>query len=1074
MKRFNRVNLILGWFTFLIGLYTFAMTLEKSGSFWDCGEFSSCAYRLQVAHPPGAPLFVLMGRIFSMFATNVDSSQGVWNVTTAINMLSGVASALNVMFVFWIITHLARKVIKTEADGEYSRGNLIAMMGAGLVGSLAMCWSDTFWFSAVEAEVYASSSFFTFLVFWAILKWENIADEKGSDRWIILIGYFTGLAVGVHLLNLLVIPSLVLVYYYRKYTFTQKGFIKAIAIALAILGFVNFILIPWLPMLAAKADGTFVNTFDMPFGSGVVVFAITFITLLASGILYSINPKDNYKYTIWGSAGLLLLLGIIFGSSVKMMAVLIIVFGLVGLAFYYLNKADRALMNTVLLTFTFLIIGYGSYVQTLVRAHANPPINMNAPSDVWSFLGYINRDQYGETPLFYGPYYNAEPIDQNYGEMQYRIDRDEKKYKEVGAKFSYKYDPKDCTILPRMHSSRADHVQAYKEWEGIGNKKPSFFNNIDFLVSYQIGFMWWRYFAWNFIGRQSEEQGNGELTNGNWITGIPAIDSWRKGIKPGAPSSLTDNKGHNIYYGLPFLLGILGLIWHYKKSKKDSLVVGLLFFFTGIAIVLFLNFPPLQPRERDYAYVGSMQTFCIWIGFGILFLYDLLKKYTNPSLVATGVTAFSLLVVPGNMVKQNWDDHDRSNRTISADYAKCYLESCDPNAILFTNGDNDTYPLWYAQNIEGVRPDIRIINLSLLNTDWYVDVLNRKVYDSEPIKLTLKPNQYVQGVRDQVFYVTTGKKLKDYVDLSTWMNFVCNDKNTVQSQGGGEEGYSYYPTKKLSIKIDKELCKQNHVVSQEDEGLMVDSIIWELPSPGKDKYILKNDLVTLDIIANNINTRPIYWAITTGAEPYLGLQPYFQLDGFTYKLVPIRNTDEGENRQSGRINVKKLDHAVMEKFKFGGLNHQGVYVDQTSMRQTYNFRNVFSRLSAEWVKAGDKKRAIEVLDRCMTELPVENIPMNYYFLQIVESYYAAGDTTKAKTWNDKLLKQCFDELTYYDKYASSGKTFRPVRDDARMDFQAIQVSANMARQNGLKDYADQIQLQAQKFERMANYFQERQ
>ncbi len=1067
MKRFNSVNTILGWLTFLVGLFTYAMTLEKSGSFWDCGEFASSAYRLQVAHPPGAPLFVLLGRIFSLFATHVDSSQHVWNATTAINMLSGMASALNVMFVFWIITHLARKVIKPEEDGEYSTGNIIAIMGAGLVGAMAMCWSDTFWFSAVEAEVYASSSFFTFLVFWAILKWENIADEKNSDRWIILIGYFTGLAIGVHLLNLLVIPSLVLVYYYRKYTFSRAGLAKALLIALAILGFVNFILIPWLPMLAAKTDGTFVNVFSMPFGSGVAVFAITLITLVVSGILYSINPKENYKFMIWGSAGLLLLFGIIFGSSAKMVITLVLVFGLVGWAFFYLNRKDRPLMNTIILTFTFLIIGYGSYIQTLVRAQANPPINMNAPSDVWSFLGYINRDQYGETPLFYGPYFYAEPTGQNEGEMQYRIDRDAKEYKEIGPKFSYKYDDKDCTILPRMHSSRADHVSAYKEWEGLkANKKPGFGNNLHFLLDYQIGFMWWRYFAWNFIGRQSEEQGNGEVSNGNWITGISAFDSWTKDIKPGAPASLTSNKGHNVYFGLPFLLGILGLIWHYKRNRKDTFIVGTLFFFTGIAIVLYLNFPPLQPRERDYAYVGSMQTFCIWIGMGVLFLYDYLRKYTNPVLVATSVTALSFLAAPVLMVSQNWDDHDRSNRTISADYAKCYLESCDKNAILFTNGDNDTYPLWYAQNIEGVRPDIRIINLSLLNTDWYVDVLNRKVYDSEPIKLTLKPNQYVSGVRDQVFYYAN-KKLPDYTDLTTLMNFICDDKNVVSMQGGGD-GYSYYPTNKLSVKINKEECRKNKVVEAEDDSLMVDSITWDMP---KDKYILKNDLVTLDIIANNINSRPIYWAITTGTEPYLGLQPYFQLDGFTYKLVPIKNKDIGENKQSGRINVNKLDDVVMNKFKFGGLNHKGVYVDQTSMRQTYNFRNVFSRLSSEWIKVGNKKRAIEVLDKCMEELPIENIPMNYYFLQIIEGYYAAGDMQKAKFWNDKLLLQCKEELIYYSKY--KGKNFKEVKQDAGLDIQAFQVSFSMAQRNGQADYAKEIEKQMGEFKEMESYFEGR-
>ena len=721
-------------------------------------------------------------------------------------------------------------------------------------------------------------------------------------------------------------------------------------------------------------------------------------------------------------------------------------------------------MNTLLLTFTFLVIGYGSYIQTLVRAQANPPINMNAPSDVWSFLGYINRDQYGETPLFYGPYYYAEPTGQNEGEMQYRIDREAKEYKEIGPKFSYKYDEKDCTILPRMHSSRADHVQAYKEWESIkGTKKPGFGNNLHFLIDYQIGFMWWRYFAWNFIGRQSEEQGNGEVANGNWITGIPFLDSWDKNIKPGAPPSLVANKGHNVYYALPFLLGILGLIWHYKRNKKDTFIVGSLFFFTGVAIVLYLNFPPLQPRERDYAYVGSMQTFCIWIGMGVLFLYDLLRKFSSPALVATGVTALSFMAVPVVMVNQNWDDHDRSNRTISADYAKCYLESCDKNAILFTNGDNDTYPLWYAQNIEGVRPDIRIINLSLLNTDWYVDVLHRKVYDSEPIKLTLKPNQYVSGVRDQVFYYAN-KKLPDYVDLTTLMNFVCDDKNVVSMQGDGGS-YNYYPTNKLSVRINKQEARANKVVEAEDDSLMVDSIVWDMP---KDRYILKNDLVTLDIIANNINSRPIYWAITTGTEPYLGLQSYFQLDGFTYKLVPIKNADAGENKQSGRINVKKLDDVVMNKFKFGGLNHEGVYVDATSMRQTYNFRNVFSRLSSEWVKVGNKQRALEVLDKCMAELPIENIPMNYYFLQIVEGYYAAGDVQKAKLWNDKLLKQCNEELQYYRKY--KGKDFKAVKQDASMNYQVFQVSAGMAERNGQSDYSKEILRQMNDYADLAQYF----
>lgn len=1071
MKRFNLVNNVLGWLTFAIGIFTYAMTLEKSGSFWDCGEFASSAYRLQVAHPPGAPFFLLLGRIFSLFAADVvDSSQHVWNVATAINLLSGVMSALNVMFMFWIITHLARKVVKTEENGEYSTGNLIAMMGAGLVGALAMCWSDTFWFSAVEAEVYASSSFFTFLVFWAILKWENTADEKRADRWLILIGYFTGLAIGVHLLNLLVIPSLVLVYYFRKYEVTRMGLIKAVLASVAILGFVNFILIPWLPMLAAKFDLFFVNILGMSFGSGVIVFVITFVALLVFSIMYSIEKTNLSKYGIYGAAGLLALVGLISGSSGSMRLVIIVVFALVGLAFYFLDKADRPLMNTLLLSFTFLVIGYGSYVQAIVRAKANPPINMNAPSDVWSFLGYINRDQYGEIPLFYGPYYTAQPTGQNEGEMQYRIDRESGNYKEMGPKLSYKYDAKDCTILPRMHSSRADHVQAYKEWERLGSKKPSFVDNIDFLITYQLGFMYGRYFAWNFIGRQSEEQGNGEVSNGNWITGIGPIDNFRIGLKPGEPASLKSNKGRNVYFGLPFILGILGAIWHFKKNKKDASVVASLFFFTGMAIVLYLNFPPLQPRERDYAYVGSIQTFCIWLGFGVLYLYDLLRTRMSATLAATGITAISFAAGPALMVSQNWDDHDRSNRTISADYAKCYLESCDKNAILFTNGDNDTYPLWYAQNIEGVRPDIRIINLSLLNTDWYVDVLQHKVYESEPVKMTMKPAQYVQGIRDQVFYYAN-KRLPDNVDVATLMKFICDDSSpqTKVRMENGEE-YSYYPTTKLSVLVNKDECRKNKVVEPEDDSLMVDSITWTLPE-NKSKYLLKNDLVTLDIIANNLNSRPIYWAITTGTEPYLGMQQYFQLDGFTYKLVPVRKSPTDPDQQSGRINVRKLDDAVMNKFRFGGLNHKGVYVDQTSMRQTYNFRNVFARLAGEWVQQGNKQRAVEVLDRCMTELPIESVPMNYYFLQIIEAYYDAGANDKAKMWCDKLLDQCEQELKYYSKY--TGKDLKRVIQDAEMDYQAFAVARSLAERNKEKDYADQILKRMEAFSALASNFRGR-
>ena len=1004
MKRFNLVNNVLGWATFAAGIITYWLTLEKSGSFWDCGEFASAAYRLQVCHPAGAPFFLLLGRLFALFATNVDSVNHVWNVATAINLLSGVMSAANIMFVFWIITHLAKKILKPEADGEYSTSSLIAIMGAGLVGAMGMAWSDTFWFSAVEAEVYASSSFFTFLVFWAVLKWENIADEKHADRWLILIGYFVGLAIGIHLLNLLVIPAIVYTYYFRKYEYSRTGFFKATAAGVGLLFFINFVLIPYIPKLGSMFDLFFVNSLGMGFGSGVIVYSILLVGLMA--------------YSIW-----------------------------------YTIKTNRPLWNTIALSITFVVIGYSSYAQVIIRSAANPPIDMNDPEDPFNFVSYINREQYGELPLFYGPYYTAKVIDQEVTSVGYRKDTTEGRYVEGEQKIKPIYEASQSTIFPRMHSSRADHVRAYQEWEKIPEgRKPTFGQNVHFFLSYQIGFMYMRYFMWNFVGRQSDEQGNGELTNGNWLSGVGFIDSWHIGPQSNLPASLKMNKGRNTYFFLPLILGILGLIYHYNRNRQDWFLVLMMFFFTGIAIIIYLNFPPLQPRERDYAYVGSFQTFFIWVGMGVLYLFELLKNRFNKTAVAVAVSSVSFLAAPVLMVSQNWDDHDRSGRTLAVDFARDYLESCDKNAILFTNGDNDTYPLWYAQNVEGIRTDVRIINLSLLNTDWYTNLLKRKVYDSEPVKMTMTPDKYAQGTRDYVLFndgKTLGINSEEHQELKAILDFICNDsdpRTKVQVTGG--DFLSFYPTKKFKITVDKNAVMKNGIVAAEDSAMVVSEMKWEIDRT----TLMKNDLVTLDIVANNLNERPIYFAITTGSEPYLKMEPYFQLCGLTYKVVPIEagRTDG----QTGRINTNVMYNNVMNKFRFGGMENKGTYIDGTSMRQTYNFRNLYARLARALATQGDKERAIKVLDRCMEVMPLENVPLNLYFFQLVEAYYLAGAADKGKMYCEMMVKQAEEQLKFFKQYRGSLR--KGVSNEVEENTAIFQYVEDITSRNGQSDYATEV------------------
>jgi hypothetical protein len=1024
MSRYNLINSGLGWITFVIALITYTLTLEPTVSFWDCGEFISASYRLQICHPPGAPLFLIIGRLFSLMAGDDVTKVAFW-----VNMVSATTSALCVMFYFWTITHLAKKILVKGIE-ELNMQQTVAVMASGLVGALALTWSDTFWFSAVEAEVYASSSFFTALTFWCILKWENVANEKNSERWLILIAYLIGLAIGVHLLNLLVIPAIVYVYYFKKYTFTKIGFIKATGVAFAAIAVVQFGIIPGLPELMAKFDFFFKNTLGMGFNTGIYAFIIILFVLIGFALHYT-HTESKSSLTVAVFAYAALVIGsMMLNASAKGLVVWVIITGILYYVVFMMNSVNvRAYLNTVVLCIAYIIIGYSSYSMIMIRSAANPPIDMNDPEHPFTLVSYINREQYGDNPLVYGQYFYAKVIDIEKGPMQYRKGTD--KYEETGPKLSRVYDPKDCTVLPRMWADREDYVQAYRNWEKIPEgKKATFGKNMDFMFSYQLGFMYWRYFMWNFAGRQNDNQGFGGVTDGNWISGIKFIDEnvpfpgRLAGLGPqdGMPESM-NNKARNTYFLLPLILGLIGMFYHFKKSKEDATVILTLFLFTGAFIVLYLNFPAHQPRERDYAYVGSFQTFMIWIGLGVLGIIDFLSKKVN-RVAATGVVSIASLGVPLLMASQNWDDHDRSNRYTAVDFASNYLESCPKNAILFTNGDNDTYPLWYAQNVEGIRSDVRVINLSLLNTDWYADGLKRQAYESAPVPFSMTPDKYVQGVRDVVYYYqnpqverTYGINQNDFYPLKNIINFINDDKDPlakIQSQGG--ESYSYYPTKKFFVPVNKELALKNGAVHPKDAAFIADSIKFEV---GRNN-LMKADLIVLDIVANTDWSRPICFAITTGSDVYLNMQNYFQINGLVYQLVPILNSGPNDGSM-GRLNTDIMYDNLINKFKWGGMDQPGVYLDETILRQTKNLRNLFYRLAIRLVEEGNNEKAIKVLDKALAVMPKENVPYDIFVVRLAEAYYAAGAVEKANALITEISGIASEKYRYFASFRKAGK-----------------------------------------------------
>ena len=966
MKSFKQLNTIVGWITFLIAAVTYLLTIEPTTSFWDCGEFITTSYKLEVGHPPGAPFFMIVGRLFTLLGA------GPSQAALMINAMSALASAFTILFLFWTITHLAKKLIKKQ--GEFTMGQTIAILGSGVVGALAYTFSDTFWFSAVEGEVYASSSLFTALVFWAMLKWEDSADEPGANRWIILIAYLMGLSIGVHLLNLLAIPAIVFIYYYRKYKVTRNGILLSLAVSFVILGVIMYGIIPGVITMATWFELMFVNGIGLPFNSGVIIYAL----LLIAGIVYGIMYTVRKKLILW---------------------------------------------NTVLISIVVILIGYSSFAMIVIRSSANPPMDQNSPDNVFALLGYLNREQYGDRPLVYGRYYNT-PLESYDDDKPYYI---QKNGKYVIADMRQKpiYDSNLSTVFPRMYSREEGHIEAYKSWASIKGRKvqvrgdegeaktiqiPTFGENLTFFFRYQVNHMYFRYFMWNFSGRQNDIQSQGEIMNGNWITGINAVDSQRLGSQKDLPREYKNNKARNTYYLLPLILGIIGILFMYNRGaegRKDLWVVFLLFFMTGLAIVLYLNQSPLQPRERDYAYAGSFYAFTIWIGIGVLGIYEAMKKYL-PDIPSAGIaTALSLLLVPTLMAAQNWDDHDRSNRYTARDFGANYLNTCAPNAIIFTNGDNDTFPLWYNQEVEGVRTDVRVCNLSYFQTDWYITQMKAKAYKSEPLPISFTYDQYVQGNRD-VVYLMEDPRLKGSVELQKALDFVKDENPRTKLEQA--DGASYIPSKKLFMVVDKAAVIRNKAVDPQDYDKIVDTLQIDLS--GK-HYITKDELMVLDMIANNNWERPIYFAITIGRDKYMNLQDYFQLEGLAYKLVPIKTPSEGIS--FGRVNTRLMYANVMETFKWGNMEKTDVYIDENNARMMMNIRNTFDRLAGALVAEGKNDQATKVLDRCVELIPHKVVPYNYFSLLMAETYFKANQPEEAKEIINTMMTDYKEQLDYYFK-----------------------------------------------------------
>ncbi len=975
MSNFKIWNNILAWIAFTVAAFTYLSTIEPTASFWDCGEFITTADKLLVGHPPGAPLFMMIGRIFTMFAPSPDK------VAILMNAMSALCSAFTILFLFWSITHLGRKLLVGNDINNMTKTQAFSVLGAGLIGSLAFTFTDTFWFSAVEGEVYAMSSLFTAVVFWIILKWDAEADKPHSLRWIILTGLVMGLSIGVHLLNLLAIPAIALVFYFRKYKPTIKGTIYTLLISSAILLFIMYGVIPGTVRLASVFELMFVNGFGMPFNSGMIFFYVALAAVLIWGIRYT-------------------------------------------------YKKNRIIINTALTFLTVLLIGYSAFAMIIVRANVDPTMNQNDPNDAFSLLSYLNREQYGDRPLVYGKYYSAPMIgSESAGKIRAQVGNE---YKVVDEKPIYIYDDRFKTLFPRMHSDQPAHVREYEKWADVKGTpiktedgtiiKPTYGENIKFLVKYQMNFMYWRYFMWNFVGRQNDLQTHGSLQKGQWISGINFIDDARLGGDSSKmPDSIKNDKSRNTYYFLPLILGILGIVYQVRKGEKNGYenltIVGALFILTGIAIVIYLNQTPLQPRERDYAYAGSFYAFSIWIGIGVLYLTELIGKLLKSEYSAVAATAIAM-VVPGILVGENWDDHNRSKRYMCRDFANNYLQSCAPNSIIFTNGDNDTFPLWYAQEVEGIRTDVRVCNLSYLQTDWYIDQMRKDAYESKGLPFSLDKTKTIQG-RNSVVYVIdrVGGKAFNLKDAFKWL--ASDNKNTKEIPKYGN--IDHFPAKKFFLPIDKEKVIAEGVVAIKDSAEIIDQLDFDY---SKATYIRKNELMMLDLIQSSDWERPIYIAVTVPSEYHIGLENHFEVTGLGYRIVP-RNTKDNSIYPSlgiGEINTDVMYDNMMNKFMYGGIKTAGVYIEENTMRMSRNYRLNFVRLASALYQKGEVDKAKAAIIRCLEEIPSYNVKYTAIDYTLLDILVKLEMYEEAKEVMNEMHDSAYQDLTYYNTFSPKYKS----------------------------------------------------
>ena len=1076
MKQYKLVNNVLGWLTFFVAAFVYCSTIEPTASFWDCPEFITTGYKLEVGHPPGAPFFMLTANLFSQFAS--DPSQ----VARMVNTMSALLSATTILFLFWSITHLARKLILKDWS-EMTLGKLIAIQASGLVGALIYTFSDTFWFSAVEGEVYAYSSAFTAIVFWLILKWEDHADEPHSDRWLVLIAYMTGLSIGVHLLNLLCLPAIVLVYCYRRFPHIElKGSLLALVGSFVLVAAVLYGVVPGIITVAGWFELLFVNTLGCPFNTGEIIYIVLLVAIVIWAIYESYVDKSfkrqNISFVL--SVGMLGIpfRGMTWGAGLLGLVILVaLYFGL-----NYRKKIGKELVpvvtarfkNTALLCMLMLMIGYSSYAVIVIRSAANPPMDQNSPEDVFTLGSYLSRDQYGDSPLLYGQAYTSQVAYDVDGNMcvpkhkegaaiwqrKEKASKDEKdSYFVVSHKDKLIYAQN--MLFPRMHSSA--HAGAYENWMGgvegtqvpydrcgepVMVKMPTQMENIRFFLSYQCNFMYWRYFMWNFAGRQNDIQGNGEPEHGNWITGISFIDDWMLGDQSKMPAELKANKGHNVFYCLPLLLGLIGLFWQAWRGQRgirQFWVVFFLFFMTGLAIVLYLNQTPQQPRERDYAYAGSFYAYAIWCGLGVLAIYDMLKKKLKGNDVAVaGVVGVACLLVPIQMASQTWDDHDRSGRYTCRDFGQNYLMTLQDkgNPIIFTNGDNDTFPLWYNQETEGVRTDARVCNLSYLQTDWYIDQMKRPAYDSPSVPITWPRIDFCSGTNDYIEVRPAMKQqlLDFYREYPKEARAAFGDepfevKNIMKYWVRSKDNDTHViPTDTLYITIDKEAVRRSGMMMASDT--IPDRMVISLA--GK-RAIYKNDMMMLEMLAQCNWERPLYVATTVGSDNYMNLGDNFVQEGLAYRITPFNTKAPGAKN----FDTEKVYNNVMNRFKWGGLDKPGLYIDETVMRMCYTHRHLLAQLAMQLIAEGQNAKAEKVLRKAEKVLPEYNVP--YTFMSgaadMARAYALIGKKADAARILNKVWA---DAKSYADYYLQlTGSRFMMSQNDVLRQLYIMQNIADI-------------------------------